>query len=367
MIKLALPDMGIDELNSIKEVLDSKLLVMGKEVELFETLIKQYLNVKYCFAVTSGTAALHLSLLALGIKSEDEIIVPAFTFPATANVVEIVGAKVKFVDVNMDDYCIDIEQIENAINENTKAIIIVHEFGGVVDMSKIRSIASKYNLKIIEDAACALGSMDGNNYVGTLSDMGCFSLHPRKAITTGEGGLIVTNDEEYAYKIKLLRNHGIDSQSGKPQFIIPGLNYRMTNIQAAIGIVQFYKLDKIIARRIELANEYHTLLVGVKGIRIPFERANSKHTWQTFHIVLDDEIDRDEVISLLKTKDIESNYGANAVHIEPFYKFKYQVTNLNNSEKLYKQGLALPLHSGMNSDDVNRVVDELKNILSKYF
>ncbi|GAB6107658.1 DegT/DnrJ/EryC1/StrS family aminotransferase [Fusibacter bizertensis] len=366
MIKLAFPEIGVEEIELIAKVIESKQLVMGKEVEQFESLIKSYLGVKHCFAVTSGTAALHLALMAIDIKPDDEVIVPAFTFPATANVVEVVGANTKFVDVNLNDYCIDISQIESAITERTKAIIVVHEFGNAVEMSKINEIAQKHNLKVIEDAACALGSMDGDHFVGTLSDIGCFSLHPRKSITTGEGGLITTNSDEYAQKIKQLRNHGIEYQNGKPRFLIPGLNYRMNNIQAAIGIVQFSKMNEILDKKRTLVQAYFQLLDGIDGMIIPKQRANSRHTWQTYHIVLDRKIDRDEVIALLKDRGVETNYGANAVNLEPYYFEKYKKDDLHFAAILYQQGLALPLHSGMEIVDVEYVVKTLLEVIAKF-
>ncbi len=366
MIKLAFPEIGDEEIKSIIKVIESKQLVMGKEVEQFENMIKEYLGVKHCFAVTSGTAALHLSMMALGIKPGDEVIVPAFTFPATANVVEVIGANVKFVDVNIEDYCINIEQVEAAINKHTKAIIVVHEFGYPVEMTPFNQLGKKYDLKIIEDAACALGSKNGNDFVGTQSDIGCFSLHPRKAITTGEGGLITTNNDEHAKIIKQLRNHGIDYESGKPRFVVPGLNYRMNNIQAAMGIAQFDKMSEILEKRSVLAEEYHKLLDGSDAFLLPRTRVDSKHSWQTYHIVLHDRINRDNVISVLKDNEIETNYGANAVHLEPYYFQKYKIDNLYNASKLFHQGLALPLHSGMDLADVIRVVKVLREIITFY-
>lgn len=367
MIKLASPDIGEEELDEIKKVFNSKYLVQGDKVEEFENQLKEYLNAKYCFAVSSGTAALHLALLAIGIKADDEVIVPDFTFPATANVVEIVGAITKFVDIKLDSLCIDTDKIENAITDKTKAIIPVHEFGQSADMDKIVTIAKKYNLKIIEDAACALGAEYKGKKVGTIGDIGCFSLHPRKAITTGEGGIVVTNNSKLAENIRILRNHGLNYKNGKISFVEAGLNYRMTNIQGAIGTVQMKKLELINERRIELANKYNNFLKNVKFITLPEEKSYEKHVWQTYHILLDKRIDRDKLIIELKDKGIETNFGAYAVHEEPYYKEKYGYKNCQfyNSVYAHKHGIALPLHNNIFSKEIIYIVSELEKILNE--
>lgn len=367
MIRLTVPDIGKEELEEIKKVLDSKNLVQGDKVEEFENKIKEYLNVKNAIAVSSGTAALHLSLLALGISDNDEVIVPDFTFPATSNVVENVGATTKFVDIKLDNLCIDVEKIEDVITANTKAIIPVHEFGQCADMDKIIEIAKKYNLKIIEDAACALGAEYKGQKIGTIGDLGCFSLHPRKAITTGEGGVIVTNNDELAEKIRILRNHGLSIINGKLQFIMAGLNYRMTNIQGAIGVVQMKKLKNIIEKRIKIANKYNEMLRNIKGIILPEEKSYGKHVWQTYHIILNEEINRDELIKKLKEKGIETNFGAYAVHTQPYYqnKYKHKDNDYINSNLAYKQGLALPLYPHLDEQQLEYIVEVLLNILEK--
>jgi perosamine synthetase len=361
MIKLSLPDIGQEELDEIKKVFDSKYLVHGDKVEEFEDEIKKNLGVKNVIAVSSGTAALHLALLALGIGNNDEVIVPNFTFPATANVVENVGAITKFVDIELNSLCIDIEKIEEKITINTKAIIPVHEFGQSADMDKIIELAKKYNIKVIEDAACALGSEYKGNKVGTIGDIGCFSLHPRKAITTGEGGIVVTNNDDYAEKIRLLRNHGLSYIDGKPQFTMAGLNYRMTNIQGAIGVVQMKKINILNEKRRGIAEKYSELLKDIKYIRLPEEKSYGKHVWQTYHILLDKKIDRDKLILILKEKGIETNFGAYTVHNQPYYKEKYNLSDEDFLNSIFAQrnGLVLPLHGEVKDKDIEYIVDEI--------
>lgn len=366
MIKLTVPDIGKEELDEVKKVFDSKYLVQGDKVEEFENQIKEYLNVKHVIAVSSGTAALHLALLALKVKTEDEVIVPDFTFPATSNVVELIGATTSFVDIALDSLCIDVHKLEDKITDKTKAIIPVHEFGQASDMDKIMELARKYNLKIIEDAACALGAEYKGKKVGTIGDIGCFSLHPRKAITTGEGGIVVTNNDNYAEKVKILRNHGLSYSNGKPQFVMAGFNYRMTNMQGAIGVAQMKKLEHINQKRKEIAHNYNELLMNIKGITLPEEKSYGKHVWQTYHIILDEKYNRDEVIKKLKEKGIETNYGAYAVHDEPYYKGKYNYSDLNFNNAIHaaKFGIALPLHVKLKIDDIKYICDSLINLLS---
>lgn len=365
MIKLSVPDIGQEELNEIQKVFESKYLVHGDKVEEFEEGVKQYLNVKNVIAVSSGTAALHLSLLALDIGEGDEVIVPDFTFPATANVVEVCGADTKLVDIKLQDFCIDVDKIEEQITERTKAIIPVHEFGQSADMDRIIELSKKYNLKIIEDAACAFGAEYKGLKVGTIGDLGCFSLHPRKAITTGEGGIIVTNNDKLAEKIRILRNHGLSYKNGKAEFVTPGLNYRMTNIQGAIGVVQLKKADKLNKKRIEAARKYNRLFENIGDVITPLEREYGKHIWQTYHIVINKDICRDELIKNLRLKGIETNFGAYSVHSEPYYEEKYSLDDklLSNSKKAHENGLALPLHQNLTDLDIELIVEEIKGQL----
>lgn len=364
MIKLCIPSVGEEDVQAIREVIESKNLVQGKKVLEFEKRICDYLKVKNAIAVSSGTAALHLALMALEISSGDEVIIPDFTFPATANVVEVIGGITKFVDIDLDSLCIDTSKIEEQITDKTKVIIPVQEFGQSADMEKIITIAKKYNLKVIEDAACALGAEYKRNMVGTIGDIGCFSLHPRKAITTGEGGIVVTNDDELAEKIRVLRNHGIKYEDGKAQFVLPGLNYRMTDIQGAMALVQMNKLKDINKKRQELAFEYSTLLSKVEKVRIPVEMKNCKHIWQTYHIILDEKIDRDKFICKLKEEGIETNFGAHAVHCQKYYIEKYEYSGYENAVKAYKQGVALPLHDRLDKESIKFIVDKIISVIA---
>ncbi len=361
MIKLSSPYVGKEEFEEIKKVLDSGYLVQGEKVQQFELMVSEYLNVKYCIAVSSGTAALHLALLTLGIGRGDEVIVPDFTFPATANVVEFVGASAKLVDIRPDSFCIDTGKIEASITDKTKAILPVHEFGQCADMDTIKAIAQKYNLKIIEDAACALGSEYKGRKAGTLGHISCFSFHPRKAITTGEGGMLATDNEELAQMARVLRNHGINNVNGKLEFTAAGLNYRMTDLQASMGIAQMKKLEAVIEKRRYIAAQYGAILKNIESLTLPYEKEYGRHTYQTYHIILSAKVNRDLLKEQLLANGIECNIGAYALHQQLYYreKYRYAAKAFPESFFAYKQGLALPLHNQLSDNDIKLICHSL--------
>ncbi|ALO15760.1 UDP-4-amino-4-deoxy-L-arabinose--oxoglutarate aminotransferase [Salinivirga cyanobacteriivorans] len=363
MIKLAKPYIPERAYDLVKKVLESGNLIQGQYVTEFEQLVQTYLSVPYAKMVTSGTAALHLAMLALDIQQGDEVIVPAFTYPATANAVELVGAKPVMVDINFTDFCIDTSKIEAKITSKTRAIMPVHEFGQAAKMDDIIAIARKHKLKIVEDAACALGTDYEGEMAGTFGDFGCFSLHPRKAITTGEGGIVVTHDKKLARKIDLLRNHGAEKRDGKLDFCLPGLNYRMTDFQAAMGIPQLEEMEQIIDIRQQQAQEYNALLEAIDWVQTPMIFPERKHVYQTYHVLIRNR-NRDELIQLLREKGVETNLGAQALHCLTFFaeKYGYQPGDFPNARDAYNQGLALPLGSHLNNGDIEKVVDLIKMI-----
>lgn len=370
MIKLSAPSIGDEECLAVERVLRSGQLVHGEECEWFERELASYLKCKDVVVVSSGTAALHLALVALGIGQGDAVLVPDFTFPATANVVELVGARPILVDVDLHTYNITPENIRKAIiawngREKIRAIMPVHEFGCPADMTTIMQIAKEYDLLVIEDAACGLGAVHRGQKVGTFGDAGCFSFHPRKAITTGEGGAIAVNDTMLAEKMRIWRNHGMQRVNGNINFILPGFNYRLTNFQAALGRVQLTKFDNWLIERKQLRKIYAKNLISDK-IHLPEDVKG--HAWQTFMIRLSDSYDRNRIIGLLRERAIETNIGANALHVLSCYVQKYNLdckkTIGNNSERLYKFGLALPLYQGLDSEMVEYVSREVLDILS---
>lgn len=366
-IPLASPNITENEIEAVAEVLRSGNLVQGKNVAELETRVADYLNVKHAVAVSSGTATLHLALVALEIGADDEVIVPAFSYVATANVVEIVGAKCVFVDVEKDTFNINVSKIEKAITPKTKAIIPVHEFGLACDIAEIIEIAEKHDLFVIEDAACALGAEENDKKVGTFGTIGSFSLHPRKAVTSGEGGILTTDNDNLAEQFRILRNHGIQINDGKPDFIAAGFNYRMTDFQAALVLGQFTRIEEIITYRNDLAKIYFAELKNTKNIKLPTIPSGKRHTWQTFHTVVSENINRDDLIEKLKTRGIGTNYGAQCIPFQTFYSKKYNLDcerEFPNSLRAFQKGLALPLYEKLNADDIIFVSNAINELLN---
>jgi dTDP-4-amino-4,6-dideoxygalactose transaminase len=317
-IPLAKPYFGAEELELIKEVLDSGWVTQGPKVKTFESMAAEYLGINHTVAVCNCTAALHLSLLALGISKGDEVIVADFTFPATGHSVMFCGAKPVFIDINPRTYNIDPILIEEKITPRTKAIIPVHTFGQPADMDNIMKIAWKHDLKVIEDAACAFGAKYKNRYAGTIGDIGCFSFHARKGITTGEGGMVVTCNKEYADKIRMLSMFGMESAWDRkvevviPKFSYLGYNYKMSDITAAIGIIQLKKISEMIERRRYLAEYWDKALSQVKLIDVPYRDNNCFHIFQSYVAIMDKNINRNQVMKKLLDNRIQTQIGTYA-------------------------------------------------------
>jgi perosamine synthetase len=367
-IPLMVPDIRPDDIQAVADVLQTGMLIQGKQVELFEQSIAKLLNVKHAIAVSNGTATLHLALIATGVGIGDEVIVPALSYVATANVVELVGAKPVFVDIDLATFNIDVNLIEAAITPKTKAIIPVHEFGLACNMNAILTIAEKHKLIVIEDAACALAATAEGVYAGTSGNIGSFSFHPRKAITSGEGGMLVTNSDTLAHKLRVLRNHGIEMREGKMQFVDAGFNYRLTDFQAALVHSQFKRLAQILAHKQILAATYMQSLADNNEIILPHVPENYQHTWQSFHIIIKN-VSRDAVIAKLQTQGIGTNYGAQCIPYQEFYNHKYKLDveqHFPNALTAYKQGLVLPLYEKLSVADVQYVANKLKQVISTF-
>jgi perosamine synthetase len=362
-IPLTSPDLRDEDIQSVVAVLKSGMLVQSQNVAALEKRMTVYLNVGHALALSNGTATMHLALLALGIGPGDEVIVPAFSYVATANVVELVGAKPVFVDIEAGTFNIDATLIEEHITPRTRAIIPVHEFGLACDIISVMEIARKHNLYVIEDAACALGATQGGKMVGSFGDFGSFSLHPRKAITSGEGGILTTPNADYAFKIGVLRNHGIDMSSGKMEFVAAGYNYRMTDFQAALVNSQFSRFKEVISYKRQLADVYFQELTTPRVI-LPAIPEDRPHTWQTFHILVDEETDRDALIVRLREKGIGTNYGAQCIPAQKYYEQKYDldyIAEFPNSYKAYKKGLAIPVYEKLTTEQIqyiSKVINE---------
>lgn len=363
MIRLASPDIRDSDIARVVEVLRSGNLVQGKWVQAFEGALAAQTGLPYCAAVSSGTAALHLSLLALGIGPGHAVLVPAFTFPATANAVERVGARPIFCDVDPATYVVTPSAVERALGTagdlDVRALMVVHEFGHPAEMRAIAAIARQRGLRVIEDAACALGTLADGEPPGRFGDVACYSFHPRKAITTGEGGAVVSSDATLVDEVRRLRNHGIATRGGQADFVSAGLNYRLTEPQAALGLGQLQRFDAELAARRELASHYLARLAGVGGLRLP--SASPGHSWQTFMVVLSPGENRDQVRATLQNQGIETNLGAQALNCLSHFRARYGLReeSFPTATELYAKGLALPLYGKLSRTDVDHVSDAL--------
>jgi len=364
-VPLTFPSIDQEDISNVLKVLSSGQLVQGKYVQALEKTVAALVNVEHAVAVSSGTATLHLALLSLGIGQGDEVVVPAFSFIATANVVELVGARPVFVDISPDSFNIDPDRIEAAVTPRTKAIMPVHEFGYPAEMDKIIEIANAHNLPVIEDAACALGSEWKGRKVGAWGTVGSFSLHPRKAVTSGEGGLLTTKNSKLAKFFRIMRNHGNDNTSGATDFVNAGFNYRMTDIQAALVVGQIERLETIIAKRNAIVDHYDTEL-SVGYFKKPKPPLDGRTTWQSYHIVLNQDVDQSRFLHYLIENGIGTNYGAQCMPVQTHYSKKYGYTSRDfpESYKAFRQGIVLPVFDSMTDDQVSLVVETVNNYRS---
>ena len=378
MIPIAKPYFDDREKKAVAKVLDSGWVVQGPRVAEFERSICLYTGSGFAKATTSCTTALHLALIACGISHGDEVIVPSFTYIATANSVEYVGAKPVFVDIDLKTFNIDVRQIEGKITPKTKAIIPVHLFGLSADMDPILKLAKKYNLKIIEDAACALGTWYKGRHAGTIGDCGCLSFHPRKSITTGEGCMVLSNNHEIADNIEALRNHGAaisDLARHKkrgyllPKFNILGFNFRMTEFQAAIGVEQMKKFSGILAAKKELADFYDKNLPDC--LIAPYTPPGYLHGYQAYVCLFKGGEEyplkkqskaRNDIMVTLDKEGIATRQGTHAVHALGYYRKRYNIKegDFPNSFKAECLSIALPLYKGISKIEQNYVVDKLR-------
>lgn len=374
-ISISLPSLGEEEWLALREPIDTGWLTQGPKVAEFEKLFAARHEVKHAIAVTSCTTALHLALVALDIKAGDEVLVPAFTWVATANVVMHCGATPVFVDVDHQTFNIDINAIGPKLTSRTKAIIPVHLFGLCADIDAIKDAAP--NLSIVEDAACATGAAYKGRPAGGLGNIGCFSFHPRKSVTTGEGGMLTTNDDELAEKINRLRNHGgsiSEEQRHRgpkpyllPEFDMVGYNYRMTDLQGAVGIVQLAKLDQFIDERQSWAEFYTRELSTIEWLRTPRVPDGYKHGWQSYVLFIDESkspYQRNELMEVLQGKGISTRPGTHAVHLLGFYAehFGLRREDFPNSLACSESSMAIPLHNRMVADDYAYVVETIKSL-----
>jgi dTDP-4-amino-4,6-dideoxygalactose transaminase len=375
MIRLTIPSIENEDLKAVQEVLASGQLVQGARVASFETQVAERAGTDLAVAVSNCTAALHLALLGLDVRAGDLVIVTAYSWVATGNVIELCGAQPVFVDIRPDTFNMDPSVLESVLKRlmgnpetarRVKAILPVHAFGLMANMSEIMKLADRYGIPVVEDGACALGASLDQRPAGSWGKLGCFSFHPRKAVTTGEGGMIVGNDGELIRRLKALRNHGQDPQSQSPDFILPGLNYRMTEFQAALGSTQMKKLDHIVSSRKRLAQSYGELLRET-SLTLPVVPPGHSPVFQSYVVLLpvEDHGFRDDVIARLRERGVETAIGTWNMPMTSFFRARYgfKKGDFPVADRVFARSLTLPLYAHMTRSDQEKVTDELKQSL----
>jgi perosamine synthetase len=344
-IPVAEPSIGEEELKLVSEAVRSGWVSSkGKFIEEFEEKFANYIGAKYAIAASNGTSALHLALAALGVGHKDEVIIPTLTFASVANAVIYTVSKPVLIDSHPQYWCINSEKIENKINKRTKAIMPVHLYGHPCDMKTIMKIAKNHNLYVIEDCAEAHGAQYKGKRVGSFGDIACFSFYGNKIITTGEGGMCLTNDEELADKMRILRDHGMRPEKRYWHEIV-GFNYRMTNLQAALGVAQLEKIDIFIRRKREIVETYNSLLKDVKGVTLPPEMPWAKNVYWLYSILVNEKefgISRDKLMIKLAENGVETRRFFYPIHTMPPYKKYAGNCTFHVADRLSSCGINLP-------------------------
>jgi perosamine synthetase len=373
---LTAPKFDEAEIKLLRTCLESGWVTQGPLTQKFEELIARRHDAKHALATTSCTAALHLAAMALDLKAGDEVIIPAFTWVTSAHCAEYVGARAVFADIDLATYNLAPAAFEAAITSKTRAVVVVHLFGLAAPMDEIRSIAGRHGIRIIEDAACAIGTTYKGRPVGALGDVGCFSFHPRKIITTGEGGAVTTNDDAIATSVASLRNHGAsppqlgEGEAGGPwtmsAFDRIGYNLRLSDIQAAVGVAQMAKLEGLLTERRELANCYLDRLAGCNDVILPLSEAG--HSYQSFVIRIANggARRRNDIMARLADRSIQTRPGTHAAPALGYYREKYGFDSgrFRNALVAEQTSITLPLFPGMKSTDIDFVVEALGHALA---
>lgn len=376
MIPIAKPYLTAEEAQAAYDTILTGWITQGPRVAEFEEKFARYTGAKYAVAVSNCTTALHLSMIVAGIGAGDEVICPTMSYIATANSIKYVGAIPVFAEVNPVNYNLDVADVEKRITAKTKAILLVHQIGMPGDIDAFAALAKKHNLHLIEDAACAAGSSYKGAKIGSHSSLVCFSLHPRKVISTGDGGFVTTDNEAYYNRLKLLRQHGMSvndrvrHESSKLIFedhVEVGYNYRMTDIQAAVGIHQLAKLDWIVGERRKIAKQYQEALSDISFIRVPKEEDGYFSNFQSFSIYLqkDCPVSRNELMQQMLDEGIATRRGIMTSHRETAYLEEAKGLSFPVSEDAADSSIILPLYIPMEQKDIEKVISTFRRILGK--
>jgi dTDP-4-amino-4,6-dideoxygalactose transaminase len=375
VIPLTRPAFGPEEEDAVREVLRSGWVAQGPATAAFEREFERAVGVAHAIAVSSCTTALHLAVLGGRIGPGDEVILPSFTFPATANAVLYAGGTPVLVDVDPRTLNIDLEAVAQAAGPRTRAVIGVHLFGFPCEIGALESFCAERGLFLIEDAACAVGTRIGNRMAGTFGDVACFSFHARKVVTCGEGGMLTTRRDDLAAELASLRTHGADRGADlregeglappSPRHVRLGYNYRLSDVQSAIARAQLGRLEAFVAEREELARRYDEALSDLRGVQLPPRGVGLRHSWQSYVVVLgaDAKVAPRAFRDALAAKGVATRPGTYAVHLEPYWRERFPVPSLPHSEWAAERSVALPLFNGMSWESQRRVIESVHHAL----
>ncbi len=364
-IPMSAPDLDESDYQEVLEVLKSGRLALGPKIEEFEKLISEYVGVKHAVAVSSGTTGLHILVKALGIEEGDEVLIPSFTFAASVNVILYERAIPVFVDIEKETYNLDPEDLERKITKKTKAIMAVDVFGHPAEWDEILRIADKYNLKVIDDSCEALGAEYKGKKIGQFGDCACFAFYPNKQITTGEGGIIVTNNKKIAKIARSLRNQGRGEMGAWLYHERLGYNYRMDEMSAALGVSQLKRIESFLQKRERVANMYTEKLKNYSWVKTPVVKPYVRMSWFVYVITLEDGLDRDKVIEEMERRGIPARGYFSPIHLQPYIKemFKTKEGILPITENISKRTLALPFHNNLKEEEIDKVLGVLRDVV----
>jgi perosamine synthetase len=379
-LPFALPDLDGSELNEIKEALESGWITTGPKTRQFEQEFAEYVGAKHAIALNSCTAAMHLALEAIGLQQGDEVIVPVYTFAATAEVVRYFDARPVFVDVDVDSLNISTDSLEAAFTQRTRAIIPVHIAGLSADLDAIHSLARNNSVAVIEDAAHAFPARYKGRMLGCLSDFTCFSFYATKTITTGEGGMICTDNDVWADRCRVMALHGISKDAWKRytaegswyyEIIAPGYKYNMTDVAAGMGLAQLRKAEKMSQRRCQIAHRYHEAFSNVPELQLPFDRSEHLHAWHLYILRLNLpqlQIDRAQFVEEMKRHNIGTSVHFIPLHLHPYYRerYGYRPEDFPIAFREYQRAISLPIYSKMSDEDVQDVITAVLNIVHRH-
>jgi dTDP-4-amino-4,6-dideoxygalactose transaminase len=363
-MKLAKPSVGFREAGAVYRVLRSTELTQGKVSSALQNDLEGYTSSKYAFVTSSATTALHLALDSLNLEPGSEVLVSDFSFPASANAIVKAGFIPKFVDIDLNHFNMDVSKLAESVTSKTRVIMPVHAFGAPANLEKIQKFALENKLRIIADAACSLGAKYCGTTLGDFADATVFSFHPRKVITSGEGGAVITNDASLAETISVRRSHGSVRNESGLIFVDVGFNFRMSDINAAVARVQLRRISSFLEKRREIAHLYNELLAGV-DVCLPPILHSPNHTYQSYVVLLPARVHRNLVIRKMRARGVETTLGTYAMHSQPFYQSYTGGIQLDSSRFAQDHSLSLPIYADMRVRDVKVVVSKLRSVLEE--